>query len=268
MGNILLDPHVTLGFMLGFMIYTVSDVSRMSGVTVRALHHYDELGLVRPARRSASGYRLYEREDLERLQTVLFYRELGFELARIVEMVDNEDHSRSSALVEQHRLLVRKRDRIDQMLVAVEAALIAEEQGVKMSDEDLVAVFGDFDPSQYEDEVQERWGDTDAYRESARRTDRYTADDWREVKAEAEGIAEAFADLLKNGVDATSDEATKVAERHRRHIDERFYACTKEAHAGLGEMYVNDARFAEYWDQRSEGLAVFVRDAIAANSSR
>lgn len=243
----------------------MSAVAELAGVTVRTLHHYDELGLV-SASRSSSGYRIYDDDGLERLQTVLFYRELGFSLSDIAELVKAPGFSRRSALVDQHAMLSEKRDHLSRMLKAVEAALVADEQGVTMSKEDLMSPFGDFDPSEYAQEAKDRWGDTDAYKESMRRTSGYTTDDWHDVTAEAEGIAEAFAHLVRAGMTSESPEALAVAERHRRHIDERFYPCSHEMHTNLGEMYVADHRFTEYWDKRVEGLAAFVRDAITANA--
>lgn len=248
------------------MNYRVSEVAKLSGVTVRTLHHYDELGLVPAQKRSFAGYRLYDDDGLERLQSVLFYRELGFSLSDIADLVAAPGFSRRLALIDQHAMLGMKRDHLDRMLKSVEAALIADEQGVTMSKEDLLSPFGDFDLSQYAQEAEERWGNTGAYKESMRRTSEYTADDWHEVTAEAEGVAEAFAQLVRAGTSPESPQALAVAERHRRHIEDRFYPCSHEMHSNLGEMYVADHRFTEYWDKRVEGLAGFVRDAITANA--
>ncbi len=264
----MLDPHVTRGFTIGSMNYTVSEVSRMSGVSVRTLHHYDELGLATPAERSKSGYRIYSDDDLAHLQTVLFYRELGFGLSEIARLVTLPGFSRKEALREQHALLTQKRERIERMLKAVESALVANEQGVTMTKEDLMSPFGDFDPTEYEDEVKERWGDSDAFKASQKQTSRYSDDDWKEIQIEADGIAEAFAELKRSDVEPEAEAAMDVAERHRRHIDGRFYPCSAEMHDRLGEMYVADTRFTAYWDEREDGLARFVRDAISANAIR
>ncbi len=250
------------------MKYRVSEVSRMSGATVRTLHHYDELGLVSPSMRSDNGYRLYDDGDLAQLQTVLFYRELGFGLSEIAELVTLPEFSRREALREQHALLSEKRERVGRMLKAVEAALIADQQGVTMSKEDLMSPFGDFDPKDHEEEARQRWGDTDAYQESMRRASGYTPSDWEGIQAEAEGIAAAFARTKRMGTSAEDEAAMDIAERHRRHIDERFYPCSPEMHDNLGGMYVADHRFTEYWDKREAGLAEYVRDAIAANTVR
>lgn len=119
---------------------------------------------------------------------------------------------------------------------------------------------------QYQDEARERWGHTDAYTQSSARTARYTEQDWAEVQAEAEALADRYAEVFRSGAEATAPEAIEAAEAHRRHIHERFYDLTPEMHVSLGEMYVADARFTQYYDRREPGLAQFVRDAIKANA--
>lgn len=250
------------------MELTVSEVARLSGVTVRTLHHYDEIGLVRPDTRSAGGYRLYDDGDVERLQTVLFYRELGFPLGRIRELVMQPEFSRYDALVDQHALLQRKRDRLDRMIRAVERALAAATQDIEMTKEDLLKPFGDFDPEQYREEAEERWGHTDAYQESTRRAQGYSDADWQDIASEQEEIVEDFAKLLRAGDDPEGESAMDVAEEHRQFIDSRFYPCSAEMHMSLGEMYVADERFTAFWDKAEPGLAAFVAEAISANAVR
>jgi hypothetical protein len=132
----------------------------------------------------------------------------------------------------------------------------------------MLEVFGGFDPSEFEAEVRDRWGDTDAYRESARRTSRYTKQDWVQVQQEAAAIDEEFLALMAAGAPPDGAEAMEVAERHRAHITEWFYECTPEIHAGLGRMYLEDPRFTESIDRAGEGLAAFMSAAIAANARR
>ena len=137
-----------------------------------------------------------------------------------------------------------------------------------MNKEEMFEVFGDHDPAEFEDEAKERWGDTDLYEESRRRTKAYGKDQWKEAGAEGQAIGEKFAELLATGADATGDAAMDLAEQHRQHISRWFYPCSFEVHTGLGEMYVADARFAKYWDDFGPGLALLVRDAIGANAKR
>ena len=243
---------------------TVGRIAHLAGLTVRTLHHYDEIGLVVPSRRSGAGYRLYGPGDVERLQEVLFFRELGFGLDEIKRIVTGPGYARLPALERQRKLLEIKAERILTMIEAVDGAVAAEREGTRMTNEDMLEVFGDFDPADYEDEVRERWGNTEAYRVSAQRTSRYTKQDWQQLGREAGEINEAFIALMDAGTPADGPAAREVAERHRAHISKWFYECTPEIHAGLGQMYVSDPRFTENIDKAAPGLARYMAEAIAA----
>ena len=244
---------------------TVSQVARVSGVTVRTLHHYDQIGLLTPGSRSAAGYRLYLDGDLERLQEILFYRELGFGLDEIREMADRPDHDRAVALRHQRALLSSRVVHLEAMIEAVDAALEAEGSGMKMSKEDMFEVFGDFDPAEHAEEAKQRW--PDKYAESTARTSGYSKDQWKEATTEMDDISKRFAAVAATGAAATSEEATALAEEHRLHIDRWYYECSPETHIGLADMYVADQRFNDYWEKYREGLAGYIHDAIWANAT-
>lgn len=246
------------------MTRTVGAVARLAGVSIRTLHHYDEIGLLSPGDRSDAGYRQYTDRDLERLQQILLLRELGLGLDEVGRVLDDPGYDRLAALRSQRTQLLRSRDRTDRLIAAVDAAITATEKGTTMTPEESLEVFGDFDPAEYEDEVKERWGDTDAYRESTRRVATYTKADWLAIQDEAKAINDAFLDLMARGVAADSDEAKAVAERHRGHISRWFYECSPEIHAGLGAMYVADPRFTENIDKAGAGLAAYQSASIAA----
>lgn len=126
--------------------------------------------------------------------------------------------------------------------------------------------FGAFDPSAYEEEAKERWGDSDAYRQSTKRTSKYTEDDWTAIQDEIAEIYAAFVALMDQDMPSDSPQATHLAERHRAHISRWFYDCSSEIHAGLGQMYVADIRFTKNIDKHGEGLAAYMSEAIAASS--
>ena len=245
---------------------TVGEVARLANVTIRTLHHYDEIGLVVPER-SDSGYRIYGGPQIDRLQEVLFFRELGFSLEDITAIVGEPTYARESALLRQRKLLEAKTERLLAMLDAIDRAIQTDTTGESMNYEEKLEVFGDFDPTEYEDEAKERWGDSDAYKQSVKRTSQYTKDDWLRNKAEVSEIYAAFVALMSNGVPPASDQAAQVVERHRAHISEWYYDCSTEIHAGLGQMYVADARFTKNIDKHGEGLAAYMSEAIAAASS-
>lgn len=139
---------------------------------------------------------------------------------------------------------------------------------INLTPEEKLEVFGDWLPEEYEQEAEERWGDTDAWEQSRRRTSSYTKDDWLRIQAEAQAIEDDFIGLLDAGASAESAEAMDVAQRHRRHIHDRYYDCSVEMHENLGQMYVQDPRFAAHYDDQRTGLAAFVSEAITANAVR
>jgi DNA-binding transcriptional MerR regulator len=249
------------------MGYTVGDVARLAHVTVRALHHYDEMGLLRPSGRTRSSYRLYTDSDLERLQQVLFFRELGFALEDIARIVGDPGFDRKKALVAQRALLVDKRHRLDSLVESIDRTLDGLEGGRVMKPEEMLEVFGDFDPQAHDQEAQRRWAQGGSYAESARRTKRYTKEDWQTIKAEAQAIHDAFAAAKDSGQPPTDTGPRELAERARLHIDRWFYPCSHEMHAALGQMYVQDPRFAANYERLREGLAQYVCDAIQANAT-
>lgn len=246
--------------------YTVGEVAALTHVTIRTLHHYDEVGLVTPSARSEAGYRLYGRADLERLRQVLFYRELGFSLEAIRTALDAPDHDLGRVLREQRALLAAEGERLRAMLVAVDAAIAAHERGVAMSDQEMFEVFGEFTPAEYDAEVRERWGETEAYRVSAEKSRQYGQAEWAEIKAETDAITQAFAAAMQSGAAPTSAEAMAIAEQHRRHITRWFYDCPPEMHRGLGLMFVEDERFTATWERVRPGLARYVSAAFVANA--
>lgn len=247
---------------------TVGEVARLAGVTVRTLHHYDEVGLVVPAGRTDAGYRTYGHDEIERLQEVLFFRELGFSLAAVKQIVTGPGYNRADALAQQRALLEAQAERLLAMVDAVDRAVRAERTGMQLSKEEMLEVFGDFDPSEYEEEAKERWGESDAYKQSAQRTSRYTKQDWVQLGGEADAINQRFLDLMAAGVPGDDAAAMDVAEEHRAHISKWFYDCPKPVHAGLGQMYITDQRFQDNIDKAGAGLAEYMAAAMAANAER
>jgi MerR family transcriptional regulator, thiopeptide resistance regulator len=250
------------------MSWTVGELARLAGVTVRTLHHYDRIGLVRPSERTAAGYRSYDERDLDRLHQVLVYRELGFPLEEVATLLDDPDADPAAHLRRQHRLLRDRLERTSAMVAAVEKEMEARQMGMQLTPEERFEVFGDQDPAQYDAEVEERWGDTDAYAQSRRRTATHSKDDWLRIKDEAADVERRFAELLRDGVPAESVLAVDLAEEHRQHITRWFYDCSPEMHAGLGQMYVEDPRFTAHYDDIAPGLARYVSTAVQANAAR
>jgi len=246
------------------MAFTVGELSRLTGVTVRTLHHYDEIGLVVPSQRTPAGYRLYDDKDVIRLQQVLLFRELGLPLDEIAFAID-EAGTREELLLKHREVLVAKRARLDTMLSALDNALGALAKGQAMQPDDVKQMFEGFDPSQYEEEAKQRWGDTDSYKESMRRTKKYGKAEWDQIQRDWGTIYSALADHMKAGTPVADAAVQSLVEKHRAHIDRWFYPCSKDMHKGLGAMYVQDARFAANLDKVAPGFAQYLADAIAAS---
>ena len=239
-------------------LLTVGQVAEQFDVTVRTLHHYDEIGLLRPSERSPAGYRLYTPDDLTRLQHVVVYRRLGFALEEIALLLDHPES------VEQHlrrqRAAVHQRlDELKDLVAAIDRALEREMNDEQATAEDLKELFGDgFEDAQAE--AEQRWGDSDAWN--------YTKADWEAVKAESDALHKGFTDAMDAREPPTSVVAMDAAEAHRRNINERFYDCPPQFHRNLADMYTSDPRFTATYDEIRPGMALYVRDAIYANADR
>ncbi|HEY0126819.1 MAG TPA: MerR family transcriptional regulator [Blastococcus sp.] len=246
----------------------VGEVAELAGITVRTLHHYDRIGLLSPSGRTSAGYRQYSPADLDRLHQVLLYRELGFPLEEVAALLDDPSADPEAHLRRQHRLLRDRLERTSAMVAAVEKEMEARSMGISLTPEERFEVFGEQDPARYEAEVEERWGETDAFAQSKRRTAAYSKDDWVRIKAEGEDVEARFAEALQAGVAPDSEQAMDIAEEHRQQISRNFYDCPPGMHAGLGRMYVEDERFTAHYEQRSPGLAQYVSTAVQANAAR
>ncbi|MCW2904909.1 MAG: transcriptional regulator [Streptosporangiaceae bacterium] len=252
----------------GGMSYSVGQVAGVAGITVRALHHYDEIGLLCPSGRSHAGHRRYDDADLDRLQQILFYRELGFPLDEVAALLDDPDADPQEHLRHQQRLLNARIAKLEEMAAAVETAMEARKMGINLTPEEKFEVFGDFDPDEYAEEAEQRWGGTDPYKESQRRAASYTKEDWQRIQAESDEINRRFVELMESGAEPRSEAAMGLAEEHRQWISSNDYTCTYEIHTGLAEMYIADQRFTTNIDKAKPGLAGYLREAILANVIR
>ncbi|RIK17087.1 MAG: MerR family transcriptional regulator [Acidobacteria bacterium] len=248
-------------------LLTVGQVADELGVTVRTLHHYDEIGLVEPSERSHAGYRLYTGADLQRLQHVVVYRRLGFPLEEIGELLaagaDVAAHLRR-----QREAVTARLAELDGLVAAIDKALEAEMNDYRITREEQRELFGDNFDESYAQEAEERWGGTDAWKESQRRTKSYSKEQWEQIKEESEQVNARFVELMDAGVAADSEQAMDAAEAARQQICRWFYDCPRQMHANIAEMYVADPRFTKTYEDIHEGMAQYVRDAVVANAAR
>ena len=245
---------------------TVGQVAEQFDLTVRTLHHYDEIGLLSPSERSTAGYRLYTGQDVTRLQHVVVYRRLGFALEEIALLLEHPE-TVESHLRRQRAAVLSRLDEMRDLVTALDRALEREMSNQPATPEDMKELFGDgFYDSQAE--AQERWGESDAWKQSKRRTDRYSKADFEQIKAEGDAVNLALVAALRSGAPATSTEAMDAAEAHRAHIERWFYDLDHGFHRGLADMYLADPRFTKTYEDQAPGLAQYVHDAIHANADR
>ena len=241
----------------------IHEVAERTGVTVRTLHHYDQIGLLKPDMVTPTGYRVYNRESLARLQQILFFRELGFPLNEIRRIMDHPGYDRQEALINQRALLLRQRQRMDRLLAHLDRIIN------QTTEEEETMDFQPFDTTElenaktkYADEVKTRWGDTAAYAESQEKMKTYTDDKMAAIARAGDEILKEFANLRTESPE--SAQAFELVQRWQKHISECYYQCSNEILAGLGQMYCCDERFKANIDRHGEGTAAFLSAAIAA----
>ena len=231
-----------------------------TGVSVRTLHYYDEIGLLRPAFVDrATGYRFYDENSLHRMQEILFYRELDFSLKSIGEILSSPNYDKSKALNEQKQLLTLKKERLERLISAIDSAVKGE---------NVMKAFDNSEFEKYKAEAREKWGNTDAYKQHEEKTSNYSKQKWNTLAEGMDCIMEAFSLCMKNGTAHDSAEAQNLVKTLQNHITENYYLCTNEILAGLGQMYVADERFMNNIDKHADGTAMFIGEAIAVYCSK
>lgn len=238
---------------------TVSEIAKLSGVSVRTLHYYDQIGLLSPDEVDpGNGYRYYGARALARLQEILFYRELDFPLREIAALLRDPARDRDQVLRRQKRLLELKKARLERLIALVD-------QNLKGENDMTFEAFDNTDyeraRAQYAQEAKERWGGTEEYRQSEAKAAARDRDGWQAIDREAGDIFARFAAC--RGQSPDSEEAQALVARWQSHITENFYPCTTEILAQLGQMYVGDERFRKNLDRHGEGTAEFMNRAIA-----
>ena len=244
---------------------TVGEVSTLLGVSVRALHHWDETGLVHPSRRSAAGYRLYCEADIMRIQQVLVYRQTGMSLADIKMVLDEPETDAMTHLRRQRELVQGQVSHLQQMLNSIDMVMEIHQSGARISVAEMAEIWGtDWDPV-YVEEARARWGDTPEWAESYQRKARMSRADWEQAHEETVALETALADAMRNGVEPGSPEANALARWHRKDFN-RWFEVSTSKQVLIARGYVADERYARYYDKRAPGLAAWLKDVIDASA--
>jgi MerR family transcriptional regulator, thiopeptide resistance regulator len=243
------------------MNYTIKQLAQLAGVSVRTLHYYDSVGVLKPAYRSPSGYRYYGPEELLRLQQALLYRELGLPLERISVILDAPGFDLPQALAAHRERLAAEARRLERLIGTIDKTLEGLQGGRMLADEELYEGFSAEEVASIKAESEARWGET--YRRSEARVRSWSKAELEEVKAEGQSLEAAFREALLAGRKPEGPAVLAIAAAWSKHIN-RFYDAPPELMAGLGRMYAEDERFLSRYEAMTPGLAVFIRDALAA----
>jgi len=240
-------------------------VAELAGISVRMLHHYDEIGLLSPGRNTENRYREYTEEDLDRLQQILFFRECGFPLAKIRELLQDPSFDREEAFELQRKYLLHEKLRLETMLDTLDRSLRSLKGDTPMSQNEKFRGF-DMNHNPYEAEARQRWGDEAVDRSNAFLNAK-TSEEKESIAQDMDALFTELAALRDE--DPASDKAQMAMENMFRHFNQSFgVQYTPEAFAGLGQMYVADARFTKNIDRYGEGLSRFLAEAMGLFARR
>jgi DNA-binding transcriptional MerR regulator len=248
--------------------HTVGVIAELTGISIRTLHHYDEIGLLEPDGRSAAGYRLYSPEDLRRLQQILFYRELDFDLGSIAEILADPATTADDHLRRQRGLLTDRITRHRAMVTAIDRELAAHSLGITLSAAERLEVFGNTRLEDNAARAEQRWGDTATWRQRQERGAGRTKDDWLALRTEQNDIHLRLLDHMRRDVPADDPAVLDIAEEHRRHIHRWWHDCDHDTHDELARAYLANERIGRNYDDMAPGLSRYIHDAIIANSAR
>lgn len=246
------------------MEYTVQSLARLAGVSSRTLRYYDEIGILKPARINSSGYRIYGRDEVDRLQQIMFYREFGFSLDTIKEIITSAEFDLTIALKEHRAGLLEKRAQLDMLIANVEKTIKANEGGIVMSDKEKFEGFKERlikeNEEKFGEEIRSKY-DSKIVEESNKRFNNMTKEEYDNLTKLGEEIISTLNEAFKTGNPA-GELAQKAADLHKQWISFCWGNYDKEAHANLAQMYVDDERFRKHYEKENPGAAEFFRDAI------
>lgn len=243
------------------MKYTINQLAKLAGVSVRTLHHYDEIGLLSPKRNEKNDYRLYTEDELLLLQQILFFRELDFPLDDVKEIITSPNFDIAQALKEHKQMILLKKKRVDGLLKTIDKTITNITNKTNMKDEDLYGNFSKEEMENYTKEAKERWGNTEAYKQSQVRVAKMGKEGLNVALQKSSVITLAIVDCMKEGVVVQDTRVQKLIAEHYNWLS-NFYEPTLEIYKGLAEMYVADPRFKKTYEDIAVGLAQYMQDAM------
>lgn len=246
-------------------LYTVSKLAKIAHVSIRSLHYYDQIGLLKPSSRSEAGYRLYDHADLMRLQQIMFFRELDLPLKEIRRILDADDFDPLATLQDHRSGLRAQRRRLSRLIETLDQTIAQlKEDGMMLSDEELFAAFTPEQAERYRREARALWGE-ERVEETEHRIRKLSREEWRLVQEEGEQLTQALAALIDREVE--DDEVQQAIARHHAWI-ENFYPAPAAVYLGLAQMYTEHPEFRAYYERFEEGFADFMQKAMQAYTKK
>ena len=246
------------------MEYTVQKLSQLAGVSTRTLRYYDEIGILKPARINSSGYRIYGQKEVDRLQQILFYRELGVSLETIKDIVTAPAFDELKALKEHRFQLLEKKEQLDMLIGNLDKTIASKGRSITMKDSEKFEGFKkklvEGNEAKYGKEIREKYGD-EAVERSNKKVMNMTQEESDEITRLSNEVMDTLHAAFATG-DPAGELAQKAADLHRQWLSFYWDQYSKEAHAGVAQMYVDDERFTAYYDKERPGVATFLRDAV------
>lgn len=244
---------------------TVGQAASLLGVTVRTLHHWDEIGLVKPSERSSAGYRVYTAADVSRMHRVLIYRELDIPLDDISRLLEAGSDDLLRSLGEQKDRIAERIRRLQQMSSALEELIAAQESGILLSPEEQVAIFGKNWNPEWSEQARQRWGDSTQWTQYAERASRRNASDWKELTTRTKELEADLVAAFHNGLAPGTEAADALAERHRSVLTQ-YFECSHSMQVCIARMYLPGEDFHPHYEGLAPGLAAWLKSIIDANA--
>ena len=249
------------------MEYTVHQLGKMAGISTRTLRYYDEIGLLEPCRINSSGYRIYGRAEVDTLQQILFYRELGFGLKDIAKIIYDPSFDKLATLKEHLTTLQERQIQLNLLIDNVNKTILMEKGKIEMTDQEKFEGFKkrliEENEEKYGTEIREKYGEESVTQSNAKMMN-LTSEQYERLQALGGQILSGLEEAVKAGDNPAGENGLKLAAMHKEWLTFTWPKYSKEAHAGLAQMYVDDERFTAYYDKNLKGCAEFLRDAVIA----
>lgn len=246
------------------MEYTVQKLAGLAGISTRTLRYYDEIGILKPARINSSGYRIYGQKEVDLLQQIMFYREMGVNLDTVKDIITNASFDETAALTYHLDHLLAQKQQIELLIANVRRTIDYKKGIINMSNKEKFEGFKqklvDDNEKKYGKEIREKYGD-DQINKSNQKLLNMTKEQYERFEKLGQEVLDTLEEAFKTG-DPAGELAQKCADLHKQWLTYTWSSYSKEAHAGVAQMYVDDERFTAYYDKKQPGLAKFLRDAV------